>query len=85
MAEHHSTAIALEYVDPSVRYPPGWTYDGKGEVRVARVPLQQTWEAMEELVGEGLAKNIGICNSQGSLVLDLLRYCRIRPAVLQIG
>jgi len=84
IANHHHIAIALEYVDPSVRYPPGWAYDGKNDIRVARVPIQQTWEAMEELVDEGLAKNIGICNSQGSLVLDLLRYCRIRPAVLQI-
>ncbi|KAF8417232.1 NADP-dependent oxidoreductase domain-containing protein [Tirmania nivea] len=76
--------IALEYVDPAVRYPPGWAYDGKNDVRYARVPLQQTWEAMEELVDEGLAKNIGISNYQGSLILDLLRYCRIRPSVLQI-
>ncbi|KAF8474240.1 NADP-dependent oxidoreductase domain-containing protein [Kalaharituber pfeilii] len=76
--------IALEYVDPSVRYPPGWAYDGENDIRYARVPLQQTWEALEELVDEGLAKNIGISNYQGSLVLDLLRYARIRPAVLQI-
>lgn len=76
--------IALEYVDPSVRYPPGWAYDGKNDIRCVRIPLQQTWEAMEELVDEGLVKNIGIANYQGSLVLDLLRYCRIRPAVLQI-
>lgn len=85
MADHYSTAIALEYVDPSVRYPPGWAYDGDNDIRAARVPLQQTWEAMEGLVDEGLAKNIGICNCQGSLILDLLQYCRIRPAVLQIG
>lgn len=76
--------IALEWVDPKVRYPPGWNYDGKSEVRHARIPLQQTWEALEELVDEGKAKNIGISNYQGGLILDLLRYCRIRPAALQI-
>lgn len=39
---------------------------------------------MEKLVDQGLAKNIGISNFQGALVMDLLRYARIRPAVLQI-
>ncbi len=39
---------------------------------------------MESLVHKGLAKRIGISNFQGSLILDLLRYAKIRPATLQI-
>lgn len=39
---------------------------------------------MEELVDEGLVKNIGLCNVQGSLLLDVLRYARIQPQVLQV-
>lgn len=39
---------------------------------------------MEELVDQGLAKNIGVSNFQGALLMDLLRYARIRPSVLQI-
>jgi len=35
-------------------------------------------------VHKGLAKSIGISNFQGSLILDLLRYAKIRPATLQI-
>ena len=39
---------------------------------------------MEDLVGKKLARSIAISNFQGSLILDMLRYAKIRPAVLQI-
>lgn len=39
---------------------------------------------MEKLVDQGLARNIGVSNFQGALLMDLLRYARIRPSVLQI-
>ncbi|KAH8813254.1 putative NAD(P)H-dependent D-xylose reductase xyl1 [Xylogone sp. PMI_703] len=76
--------VALKYVDPSVRYPPGWNYDGKSEVVLSNATIQETWTAMESLVEKGLTKSIGISNFQGSLILDLLRYAKIRPATLQI-
>ena len=76
--------VALKYVDPKVRYPPGWFYDGKDQVLLSKASIQETWQAMEKLVDAGLAKSIGISNFQGSLILDLLRYARIRPATLQI-
>ncbi|KAI9805865.1 MAG: NAD(P)H-dependent D-xylose reductase (XR) [Sarcosagium campestre] len=76
--------VALAYVDPSVRYPPGFFYDGKSEVRQSKATIQETWQAMERICDKGLAKSIGISNFQGSLIMDLLRYARIRPATLQI-
>lgn len=76
--------VALKYVDPKVRYPPGWEYDDKSGVQLSNAPIQETWHAMEDLVPKGLAKSIGISNFQGSLILDLLRYAKIRPATLQI-
>ncbi|KAI0936784.1 hypothetical protein AcW1_000929 [Taiwanofungus camphoratus] len=75
--------IALQYVDPSHRYPPEWFGDD-GKVYLQNTPMQETWGAMEELVDEGLVKNIGVSNCQGSILLDILRYARYQPAVNQV-
>jgi len=75
--------VSLQYVDPKVRYPPGWQYQGD-EIRLGNATIQETWTAMEGLVEKGLTHSIAISNFQGSLILDLLRYAKIRPAVLQI-
>ncbi|TLS23454.1 uncharacterized protein PpBr36_05674 [Pyricularia pennisetigena] len=77
--------VALEYVDPSVRYPPGWHYDDAGkEIRPSKASIQETWTAMEKLVDAGLSKSIGVSNFQAQLLYDMLRYARIPPATLQI-
>ncbi|KAH9216258.1 putative NAD(P)H-dependent D-xylose reductase xyl1 [Leptodontidium sp. 2 PMI_412] len=76
--------VALKYVDPSVRYPPGWAVDGKDDVQTSNASIQETWQAMETVKEKGLAKSIGVSNFQGSLILDLLRYAKVRPATLQI-
>ena len=49
--------IALQYVDFDTRYPPEWGADPDAEMPVMvpdRVPLSDTWGAMEELVRAGL-------------------------------
>lgn len=79
--------IALEYVAPDVRYPPGWFFEPDAPrpgMRPARVPLADTWGAMEELVRAGLVRTIGVCNYGVSLLRDLLAYARVRPTVLQV-
>lgn len=79
--------IALRYVPPETRYPPGWFFDpdaAKPRMESVRVPIRETWEAMEELVRSGLARNIGVCNFNVSLLRDLLSYADVRPAVLQV-
>ncbi|GBE77764.1 Probable NAD(P)H-dependent D-xylose reductase [Sparassis crispa] len=75
--------IALKYVEPGHRYPPEWFGDD-GKVYLQNTPFSETWGAMEELVDEGLVKNIGVSNTQGVLLLDILRYARYEPAVNQV-
>ena len=79
--------IAQKYVPIDVRYPPGWFFDPAAAMpcmQEVRVPISQTWAAMEKLVDDGLVKHIGICNFGTSLLRDLLSYARIRPTVLQV-
>jgi D-xylose reductase len=63
-------------------YPPGWK-NSKGEIAQGKTPIQETWQAMERLVDIGLVRSIGMTNFQASLIIDLLRYARIRPAIVQ--
>ncbi|EPS27984.1 putative NAD(P)H-dependent D-xylose reductase xyl1 [Penicillium oxalicum] len=75
--------VALEYVAPEVRYPPGWT-NAQDKVKLSNATIQETWTAMESLVEKKLARSIGVSNFSPQLLMDLLRYARIRPATLQI-
>jgi D-xylose reductase len=79
--------IALAYVPFETRYPPGWLYDPAAErpcMRPVKVPLCETWTAMERLVDEGLVRRIGVCNYGIGLLRELLASARIPPAVLQV-
>ncbi len=79
--------IALEYVPFEKRYPPEWFYDpdkvDQG-MKLAKVPLSETWQAMESLKEKGFAKHIGVCNYNSSLLHDLMNYSNIQPEVLQV-
>jgi D-xylose reductase len=79
--------IAQEFVPFESRYPPGWFFEPTApspRMRFARVPLAETWGAMEDLVAAGLVRHIGVCNYGTALLRDLLSYARVPPAVLQI-
>jgi D-xylose reductase len=75
--------IALKYVDPAEIYPPGWM-GKKDHLEFSNATIQETWQAMESLVDKKLTRSIGISNFSAQLIMDLLRYARIRPATLQI-
>ncbi|KAF9889927.1 NAD(P)H-dependent D-xylose reductase (XR) [Aspergillus nanangensis] len=76
--------VALKYVDPAVRYPPGWSYADDDKIVHSTASIQETWSAMETLVDQKLARSIGVSNFSAQLLMDLLRYARVRPATLQI-
>jgi len=75
--------IALKYVDPSVRYPPGWT-DENDKTSLSKASLAETYAAMEEVYEQGLTKSLGVSNYTGTLILDLERYAKHLPQTLQI-
>lgn len=79
--------IPLAFVPFEDRYPPSFFADPSHPERgmnPVRVPVAETWGAMEELVIAGLVRHIGVSNFGVSLLRDLLSYAAIRPAVLQV-
>ncbi|RFU36210.1 hypothetical protein B7463_g80, partial [Scytalidium lignicola] len=75
---------ALEYINPEERKYPAWWMDEAGTVKKAKVPIHETWEAMETLVDEGIARSIGISNAQAQLLYDMQTYARHPISSLQI-
>lgn len=79
--------LASRFVPFERNYPPGWFFDPDApdpSVEEVRVPLSETWAALEELTKSGLIRNIGLCNVGTSQLRDVLSYAQIRPAVLQV-
>jgi len=79
--------ISLKFVPFEERYPPEWfnNPDIMDPVMVpARVPLSDTWQAMEALKNDKVAHHIGICNYSSALIHDLMNYCETKPEILQI-
>lgn len=74
--------LQLEYLDLYlIHFPVSQDPETKTFIDVS---IQETWRAMEELVDEGLVKNIGVSNFASILVKDILSYAKIAPAVSQV-
>jgi len=79
--------IAQKFVPFETRYPPEWFYDPNAEnprMEEDNVPYHETYQAMEELVAEGLVRNIGVCNIGTCMLRDVCNYAKVKPAVLQV-
>lgn len=81
--------ISLAFVPFEKRYPPEWTHDPEDPklntlVMDNDAPLHKTWGALEAEVDAGRVRNIGVCNYPVALLMELLKYSRIKPSVLQV-
>lgn len=59
-------------------------HNADGTVALNDVPIEETWEAFEELVKEGKVKSIGVSNFTQERIEKLLKTAKIPPAVNQI-
>eukprot|EP00471_Norrisiella_sphaerica_P008290 CAMPEP_0184492302 /NCGR_PEP_ID=MMETSP0113_2-20130426/22835_1 /TAXON_ID=91329 /ORGANISM="Norrisiella sphaerica, Strain BC52" /LENGTH=655 /DNA_ID=CAMNT_0026877025 /DNA_START=77 /DNA_END=2044 /DNA_ORIENTATION=+ len=82
--------IAQKFVPFEKRYPPEWSYDPEEKKEFTKsivqvdVPIAETWAAMEQLLEEGLVKNIGVCNFNCALLRELLKTAKVKPVVNQV-
>lgn len=82
---HWGIAIPAHNAPPN--NPSGrWTeqLNEKGFLITEKISVRETWEAMQELVEIGLVRAIGVANFTAPMVIDLLSYAQIKPAVIQI-
>lgn len=75
--------LQLDYVDLVLIHWPVGRYDA-ATGKFVQTPLYETWAEFEDCCKKGLCKSIGVSNFGVQLLLDLLSYCKIRPAVNQI-
>lgn len=79
--------VALKYIDPAERWCPFMIHDYNAKPQQMieeKVPYQETWEGMEDLVKKGLVKNIGVSNIGIQLLREVISYAKVPCAVNQI-
>ncbi|WP_234364406.1 aldo/keto reductase [Lunatibacter salilacus] len=83
--------LQLEYLDLYLVHWPvslkkGVDFPTKKEnfISYTDSPLTSTWTAMEQLVGQGLTRHIGVSNFNTSKLAEILAVAKIRPEVNQV-
>ena len=59
-------------------------FDEHGKIITDAVSIQETWQAMEDLVKKGLVRSIGVSNFTTTMLLDLFTYAKVKPTMNQI-
>ncbi|ONH64907.1 putative NAD(P)H-dependent D-xylose reductase xyl1 [Cyberlindnera fabianii] len=76
---------ALKYIEPSkLEFPAWWMDADRTTVESARVPIRETWEALEEVVDLGIARSIGVSNFSAQSLYDIQTYNKYPISSLQI-
>lgn len=58
--------------------------DDEGTVKPAKIPIRETWESMEQLVDDGIARSIGVSNFQAQMLYDIMTYAKHPISALQV-
>ncbi|KCZ77392.1 hypothetical protein H311_01597 [Anncaliia algerae PRA109] len=59
-------------------------FDNDGYYVTKEFEIEKIWSKMEELVGLGLVKSIGVSNFGINMLKRILKVCKIKPAVNQV-
>jgi D-xylose reductase len=77
--------LNLDYVDLYLdHWPSGKYYGDKEDKKLENVPLRELWGKMETLVEKKLTRFIGVSNYNVQLILSILSFCKIKPAVNEV-
>ena len=76
--------LHLDYLDMYLdHWPSGINYTDPNNIK-DQVPIFEFWPKMEELVDKGLTRSIGVSNYNVQSLLNLLSFCRIKPAANEV-
>lgn len=77
----HFSLMRSKLTDTSIQ---AWWMDDAGTVETDKVPIRETWEALEAVVDQGIARSIGVSNFSAQSLYDLQSYARHPISSLQI-
>jgi diketogulonate reductase-like aldo/keto reductase len=58
--------------------------DQNGKILFSDVHYTETYKSIEQYVGQGFVKSIGLCNFNKQQLQDILRVCAIKPVINQV-
>ena len=79
--------LGLEYLDLYlIHFPLAFqkTKQPGEETEVQPISVRETWQALEELVEQGLVRNSGVSNFNVAQIRDICTYAKVKPACLQV-